>query len=51
MYHPLYHLVRRVGNDSVICVTEVTDAVASFGGQFWAEPKSVVYLWAETGQF
>lgn len=34
MYHPLYHLVRRVGNDSVICVTGVTHAFASFFASF-----------------
>lgn len=34
MYHPLYHLVRRVGNASVICVTGVTHAFASFFASF-----------------
>lgn len=30
MYHPLYHLVRRVDNDSVICVTGVAEVMTSF---------------------
>ena len=34
MYHPLYHSVRRVGNDSVICVTGVTEVFASFFASF-----------------
>lgn len=34
MYHPLYHLVRRVGNASVVCVTGVTHAFASFFASF-----------------
>ena len=34
MYHPLYHLVWRVGNDSVVCVTGVTHAFASFFASF-----------------
>lgn len=34
MYHPLYHLVRRVDNDSVIFVTGVTHAFASFFASF-----------------
>lgn len=34
MYHPLYHLVRRVGNASDVCVTGVTEGMTSFGDQF-----------------
>lgn len=34
MYHPLYHLVWRVDNASVICVTGVTYAFASFFASF-----------------
>lgn len=34
MYRPLYHLVRRVGNDSVVCVTGVTYVFASFFASF-----------------
>lgn len=37
MYHPLYHLVRRVDNDSVICVTGVTEVLASFLASFWPD--------------
>lgn len=34
MYHPLYHLVWRVGNASDICVTGVTYVLTSFSDQF-----------------
>nr|DAV68115.1 MAG TPA: hypothetical protein [Caudoviricetes sp.] len=34
LYHPLYHLVWRVDNDSVICVTGVAGVMTSFCDQF-----------------
>nr|DAJ62077.1 MAG TPA: hypothetical protein [Caudoviricetes sp.] len=34
LYHPLYHLVRRVDSDSVICVTGVTYGMTSFMTSF-----------------
>ena len=40
MYHPLYHLVRRVGNASDVCVTGVTYAFASFFASFLADLAS-----------
>lgn len=40
MYHPLYHLVRRVDNASVVCVTGVTHAFASFFASFLADLAS-----------
>lgn len=40
MYHPLYHLVRRVDNASDVCVTGVTYAFASFFASFLTDLAS-----------